>query len=69
MSGAGSSFHEDDHPWLHKTVRDIASRCEGELTAVVHEETKGGHVVRVALIRSESGVEWTTAADNVQFVP
>ncbi len=61
------SFGHEQHPWLHKQVRDIASCGEGELTAVVHEATRG-RVVRVAYIRPESGVEWTTAADNLQIV-
>ncbi|MFF9915614.1 hypothetical protein [Streptomyces sp. NPDC013457] len=65
--GVGSFFHEDEHPWLHKTVRDIASQAEGELTAIVHEETNG-RTVRVAHIRPASGIEWTTAADNIQAV-
>ncbi|OII65513.1 hypothetical protein BJP40_01010 [Streptomyces sp. CC53] len=37
-SGVTSFFHEGRHPWLGKTVRDIASRGEGTLTAIVHEE-------------------------------
>ncbi|MFD7320561.1 hypothetical protein ACFV9D_05635 [Streptomyces sp. NPDC059875] len=68
MSSAGSFFHGDGHPWLHKTVRDIASRGEGELTAIVHEKT-GSRTVRVAHIRPASGIEWTTSADNIQLVP
>ncbi|MEU3073132.1 hypothetical protein [Streptomyces laurentii] len=64
---ARSLFHEDDHPWLHRTVRDIASRGEGELTAIVHEVT-AGRTVRVAHIRPTSGVEWTAAAENIQLV-
>ncbi|MEU7023737.1 hypothetical protein ABZ990_24195 [Streptomyces sp. NPDC046203] len=63
-----SFFHEDDHPWLHKAVRDVASRGEGRLTAIVHEKT-GGRTVRVAHIRPDSGVEWTAAMDNLQLVP
>ncbi|WP_370414126.1 hypothetical protein [Streptomyces fradiae] len=65
--GVGSFFHEDGHPWLHRTVRDIASRGEGELAAIVQEKT-GGRTVRVAHIRGASGVEWTTAAGNIQLV-
>ncbi|GGV94063.1 hypothetical protein GCM10015535_58510 [Streptomyces gelaticus] len=68
MSGVGSFFHEDEHPWLHKRVRDVASRGEGQLTAIVHEETNG-RTVRVAHIRPASGIEWTTAADNIQLIP
>ncbi|MFB7353458.1 hypothetical protein [Streptomyces gardneri] len=69
MSGVGvdSFFHEDKHPWLHRTVRDIASRSEGELTAIVHEKT-GSRTVRVAHIRLASGVEFSTSIDNVQLV-
>ncbi|MFG2645942.1 hypothetical protein ACGFYP_33795 [Streptomyces sp. NPDC048370] len=68
MSTAASLFHEDGHPWLHKTVRDIASRGEGELTAIVHEKANR-RTLRVAHIRPASGIEWTTAADNVQLMP
>ncbi|MFI8519281.1 hypothetical protein ACIGEZ_15815 [Streptomyces sp. NPDC085481] len=59
----------EDHPLLHHQVRDIASRGEGELTAVTHELHSDGRVVRVAHIRPANGVEWTTAAGNVQAVP
>lgn len=31
----------EDHPLLHRRVRDIASRGEGELTEVVHERHGG----------------------------
>ncbi|MEU8523550.1 hypothetical protein [Streptomyces sp. NPDC048577] len=65
-SGVASFFHEDDHPWLHRPVRDIASRVEGTLTAIVHE-TSGGRTVRIAHIRPVSGIEWTTAATNIQL--
>ncbi|MFR9727298.1 hypothetical protein ACL02R_28645 [Streptomyces sp. MS19] len=68
VSTAGSSLHEDSHPWLHKQVRDIASSGEGELTAVVHEKN-GSRTVRVAHIRPASGIEWTTAAANLQLIP
>ncbi|MFJ6017605.1 hypothetical protein [Streptomyces sp. NPDC092952] len=67
MGDVASFLHEDDHPWLHKTVRDIASRGEGTLTEIVHE-TCAGRIVRVAHIRAASGVEWTTAANNIQLV-
>ncbi|GEB57194.1 hypothetical protein [Streptomyces gardneri] len=59
--------HEEDHPWLHRTVRDIATRGEGELTAIVHEHA-GTRTVRIVHIRPASGIEWTTAANNVQLV-
>lgn len=67
VSEVTSFFHEDGHPWLHQTVRDIAGRGEGTLTAIVRE-TNAGRTVRVAHIRSASGIEWTTAADNIQLV-
>ncbi|MFI1654762.1 hypothetical protein ACH4ZU_07435 [Streptomyces sp. NPDC020472] len=68
VSTAGSFLHEDSHPWLHKQVRDIASSGEGELTAIVQEKN-GSRTVRVAHIRPASGIEWTTAADNLQLIP
>lgn len=58
----------EEHPLLHQRVRDIASRGEGELMAVTHELHSDGRVVRIAHIRPASGVEWSTAADNLQAV-
>lgn len=54
----------EEHPLLHSLVRDIASRGEGELTAVVHER-HGGRLVRIAYIQARNGVAWSTAADNI----
>ncbi|WP_405856310.1 hypothetical protein OG361_22900 [Streptomyces sp. NBC_00090] len=65
MNAVGHDGYEQ-HPLLHKRVRDIASRGEGELTAVTHELHTDGRVVRVAHIRPKNGIEWTTSADNVQ---
>ncbi|MFJ6521001.1 hypothetical protein ACIQJ4_22460 [Streptomyces filamentosus] len=62
------SFGHERHPWIGRTVRDIASRGEGELTAVVQEETRG-RIVRVAFIKAENNIEWSTAVGNVQLVP
>ncbi|MEU9857257.1 hypothetical protein [Streptomyces sp. NPDC047974] len=67
MNPIGADGYED-HPLLNKTVRDIASRGEGVLTAVTHELHNHG-TVRLAHIRPASGIEWTTAADNIQLVP
>ncbi|MFF5975493.1 hypothetical protein ACFY7C_28695 [Streptomyces sp. NPDC012769] len=58
----------EEHPLLGVRVRDTASKGEGELTAVIHELHGDGRVVRIAHIRSENGIEWTTAAANVQPV-
>ncbi|MBT2526674.1 hypothetical protein J7E91_14880 [Streptomyces sp. ISL-99] len=52
------------HPLLHCLVRDVASRGEGELTAVVHE-THGGRLIRIAHIQPARGIAWSTAADNI----
>lgn len=65
MNAVGRDGYEQ-HPLLHTRVRDIASKGEGELTAVTHELHNGGRVVRVAHIRPTSGIEWTTSADNIQ---
>ncbi|THA37797.1 hypothetical protein [Streptomyces sp. A1547] len=54
----------EDHPLLHRWVRDIASRCEGELTEVVHER-HGGRLIRIAYIQPANGIGWSTAADNI----
>ncbi|MGW3371711.1 hypothetical protein [Streptomyces hydrogenans] len=57
----------EQHPLLNKNVRDIASRGEGVLVAVTHELHSHG-TVRIAHIRPTGGIEWTTAADNIQLV-
>ncbi len=54
----------EDHPLLHCLVRDIASRGEGELTAVAHER-HGGRLIRIAHIQPANGIAWSTAADNI----
>ncbi|MEU2078800.1 hypothetical protein [Streptomyces sp. NPDC013489] len=64
MNSVGSDGYEH-HPLLDTRVRDIASRGEGVLVAVTHELHSHG-TVRIAHIRPPSGVEWTTAADNIQ---
>jgi hypothetical protein len=63
VNQVGSDGYEQ-HPLLNTNVRDIASRGEGVLVAVTHELHSHG-TVRVAHIRPESGVEWTTSADNI----
>ncbi|MGW7366653.1 hypothetical protein ACWGI8_25250 [Streptomyces sp. NPDC054841] len=64
MTPVGPDGYEQ-HPLLNTNVRDVASRGEGVLVAVTHELHSHG-TVRVAHIRPASGVEWTTAADNIQ---
>ncbi|MCX2181789.1 hypothetical protein KV205_14785 [Streptomyces sp. SKN60] len=59
----------EQHPLLNTLVRDVASRSVRRLTAVTHELQDGGRPVRLAHIRPSSGVEWTTAADNVRAMP
>lgn len=61
-------FGHEAHPWIGRQVRDIASKGEGELTAVVHEKVSSGRSVRLAYIKPTSGIEWSTAHDNVQLV-
>ncbi|MGA5191864.1 hypothetical protein [Streptomyces exfoliatus] len=64
MNPVGHDGYEQ-HPLLHRRVRDIASKGEGELTAVTHELHSDGRVVRVAHIRPTNGIEWTTSAENI----
>ncbi|OII70409.1 MULTISPECIES: hypothetical protein [unclassified Streptomyces] len=54
----------ENHPLLHRLVRDIASRGEGELTAVVHERHRG-RLIRIAHIQPTNGIGWSTAAANI----
>ncbi|MEU7020277.1 hypothetical protein ABZ990_06415 [Streptomyces sp. NPDC046203] len=56
-----------DHPLLHHLVRDIASRGEGILAAVVQEQ-HGGRLIRIAHIQPVDGIAWSTALDNVTAV-
>ncbi|MEV6328390.1 hypothetical protein [Streptomyces sp. NPDC051909] len=62
----GPDGHEQ-HPLVGSRVRDIASGGEGVLAAVTHEVHSDGRVVRIAHVRPASGVEWSTAAENVQI--
>jgi hypothetical protein len=57
------------HRLLRKRVRDIASGSEGELMAVVTEnvaDTGLEHWMDLAYIRLPSGLEMTTAVDNIE---
>ncbi len=60
----GAESTREDHPLLHRMVRDVANRAEGELVSVV-QERHGDRVVRIARIRPVSGTTWSTAADNI----
>ncbi|MFE7624149.1 hypothetical protein [Streptomyces sp. NPDC057509] len=57
----------EQHPLLNKNVRDSTSRGEGLLVAVTHELHSHG-TVRITHIRPRCGIEWTTAADNIQLL-
>ncbi|MGW7365633.1 hypothetical protein ACWGI8_19870 [Streptomyces sp. NPDC054841] len=71
MTAVDSFGHERD-PRIGRTVRDIASKGEGELTAIVREKVKARdgseRYVRVAYIKAVSGIEWSTAADNLSVI-
>ncbi|MEU9145707.1 hypothetical protein [Streptomyces sp. NPDC048349] len=57
------------HRLLRKRVRDIASGSEGELMAVVTEnvsDTGFERLMDLAYIRLPSGLEMTTAVDNIE---
>ncbi|WP_314618850.1 hypothetical protein [Streptomyces stackebrandtii] len=66
---AGGPDGYEQHPLLNTLVRDVASRGVGRLTAVTHELQESGRPVRLAHIRPASGIEWTTAADNIRPMP
>ncbi|MFF0551442.1 hypothetical protein ACFYUL_21050 [Streptomyces sp. NPDC004311] len=58
-----------DHALLRRRVRDIASGIEGELMAVINEDTSTGAIpqrIDLAYIRKADGREFTTAAANVE---
>ncbi|MER7516061.1 hypothetical protein [Streptomyces sp. NPDC126499] len=58
---------DEPHPLLGSRVRDIASGGEGVLTVVTHDVHSGGREAHIAHVRAASGVEWTTAVDNIRI--
>ena len=68
----GDALHHEDHPLIGSRVHDIASRQEGELTAIVCEPVtdRNGNrrYVRLAFIKAASGIEWSTSAESVEAV-
>ena len=68
---AVDSFGHLPHPWIDKTVRDIACGQTGRLMAVVKEQTgfaSGAPLTaRLAYIRDARGVEWSTAVNNIEL--
>lgn len=65
MNAVDGLCHER-HPWVGRFVRDIASGAEGELKAVLRVKGERG-TVRLAYIKTASGIELETAADNVRL--
>ncbi|MER5934738.1 hypothetical protein [Streptomyces sp. NPDC002054] len=63
-------YCELEHALLSQRVTDIASGQSGILTAVVREAVAGRpggqrRVVKLAWIRGDNGIEWTTSPDNI----
>ncbi|MFI5619438.1 hypothetical protein [Streptomyces sp. NPDC051567] len=58
------------HPLPRTRVRDLTSGAEGTLTAVVHQNLSDAparpHWAELACIRAPSGLEWSTALDNIE---
>ncbi|MFJ8384769.1 hypothetical protein ACIQ9Q_09695 [Streptomyces sp. NPDC094438] len=71
MNTVDSLGHERD-PRIGRRVRDIASKGEGELTAIVREKVSGSEAEprysRLAYIKAPSGVEWSTAPENIEVL-
>ncbi|MFD9630332.1 hypothetical protein [Streptomyces violascens] len=66
---AHDSLLHETHPLLGHRVRDIASGQTGQLNDVVREPVGAGEsrrYVRVASIQLASGIEFSTAADNIE---
>ncbi|MFE2140160.1 hypothetical protein ACFXA3_00070 [Streptomyces sp. NPDC059456] len=65
------TFGHQTHPWIGKTVTDIACQQTGELMAVVIEPagfaSGAPRVSRLAYIKAASGIEWSTALANVEL--
>lgn len=68
---ASDAFGHAAHPWIGKTVYDIANGQTGLLMAVVAEPTGfvsgAPRVARLAYVRSDEGVEWSTVPDNLSL--
>ncbi|MGP3688564.1 hypothetical protein ACTVZO_28325 [Streptomyces sp. IBSNAI002] len=69
---SSDSFGHASHPWIGQAVQDVATKGTGRLMAVVHEKVLNheGHDrwVELAYIRPASGIEWSTAVDNISLV-
>ncbi|MER7109433.1 hypothetical protein [Streptomyces sp. NPDC000229] len=67
----GSLGHED-HPDVGSLVRDIASGAEGMLTAVVRDKVAtpphGHRFVRLAYIKGDNDIEWSTDPRNITLI-
>ncbi|MFI6689064.1 hypothetical protein [Streptomyces sp. NPDC050485] len=66
---AHDSLMHETHPLIGHRVRDTASGQTGQLNGVVREPVGAGEdrrYVRVAFIRLASGIEFSTAADNIE---
>lgn len=68
---ASDTFGHVTHPWIGKTVYDIANGQTGLLTAVVDEPagfaSGAPRVVRLAYVRNAKSVEWSTALSNLSL--
>ncbi|MEV5875788.1 hypothetical protein AB0L75_16435 [Streptomyces sp. NPDC052101] len=71
MNTVDSLGHERD-PRIGRRVRDIASKGEGELTAIVRMKVSGNGdepmYARLAYIKAANGIEWSTAPDNIEVL-
>ncbi|MFD8981489.1 hypothetical protein [Streptomyces sp. NPDC059564] len=72
MTG-GDAFGHEEHPWIGRAVEDIPSKGQGRLMAVVREKVRNyegqERWVRLAYIRPDSGIEWSTAVANISLLP
>ncbi|MFG2754890.1 hypothetical protein [Streptomyces xanthophaeus] len=62
-------YEDLPHRLLRRRVRDIASGIEGELMAVINEDVSNSfhpYWVELAYIRGPSGLEFSTAVDNIE---
>lgn len=66
------AFGHTEHPWIGKAVYDIANAQTGLLMAVVTEPAGFAsgppRHSRLAYVRSEKGVEWSTTLANLSLV-
>lgn len=71
ITQASDTFGHVAHPWIGKTVYDIANGQTGLLMAVVVEPagfvSGAPRVARLAYVRNDKNIEWSTVLANLSL--